>query len=600
MLRFRDDHVIDTWIGFTADRSWATGDVDQPRVGRRDRDSPGRRRVRREAQEDAQGAIAFSNKHEKAWHRHGCEAFCFNPLAIRTLVFLLFSVINSSKKAGFCLSLPLVENSSGDRHSSPCLIEQIDTLKYKVSMTPHTCVYLIATVLAVMGWQSTTRAEDDVTVLPTPVPSTTTTQKALNSDGTPVVHKSLHKRKHLQTASGSNPTTPSATATSPMTPVPSYSRTVVVGPAVVPPPVVVTVTSQSHAIAPAKPLSVTITPVPSSVASLTPSGGPTTLVPSVETGLPVARYPGMGAPIQGVSTYVPMTPTLPAKSVSGTTTHQPYYASVFPASVLPLTSTGNYSTPSRTTAPTSDFTFTNYSRKSKANYPWKTGIITTMFWIGEGGSSISPTDNIGSAWDEHWRSTNRGNDDPDERNGYASAEHASTVNPFYVALPFNDLAFPDKARDWVPRSWHRPPEDGKQVSACKDRWVWIKNSNGRSCFAQWEDVGPLRTDHAEYVFGDERPDTYTRAGLDISPAVAKYLGIDGDKRAITSWRFVDDEDVPPGQWLRYDEEAVIFTAMHQMRNSSPSASDLPIQRAAEPIDDQNDDANKKKVDASKG
>jgi hypothetical protein len=34
MLRFRDDHVIDTWIGFTADRSWATGDVDQPRVGR--------------------------------------------------------------------------------------------------------------------------------------------------------------------------------------------------------------------------------------------------------------------------------------------------------------------------------------------------------------------------------------------------------------------------------------------------------------------------------------------------------------------------------------------------------------------------------------
>ena len=186
-----------------------------------------------------------------------------------------------------------------------------------------------------------------------------------------------------------------------------------------------------------------------------------------------------------------------------------------------------------------------------------------MFWIGEGGSNISSTDNVRSAWDENWRSTNRGNDSPNDRNGFATAEHASTVNPFYVALPFNDLAFPDKAREWLPAGWYRRPKDGKQVSACKDRWVWIKNARGHSCFAQWEDVGPLRYDHAEYVFGSDRPDTYTRAGLDVSPAVAQYLGIDENKRAITSWRFVDDEDVPPGAWLKYDEQAVIYTALHQ-------------------------------------
>ena len=61
------------------------------------------------------------------------------------------------------------------------------------------------------------------------------------------------------------------------------------------------------------------------------------------------------------------------------------------------------------------------------------------------------------------------------------------------------------------------------------------------------------------------------------------------------------EDVPPGDWLKLDEQAVIFTALHQMKNYGSTTSDLPIQRATEPIDDpSNIDSNKKKVDASKG
>jgi len=81
--------------------------------------------------------------------------------------------------------------------------------------------------------------------------------------------------------------------------------------------------------------------------------------------------------------------------------------------------------------------------------------------------------------------------------------------------------------------------------------------------------------------------------------VAQYLDI-GDKNHITSWRFVDDEDVPPGFWLKYDELAVVYKAMHEMKNTSATPN-LPIQRSAEPIDDpQSDDSNKKKIGAAKG
>jgi hypothetical protein len=487
-------------------------------------------------------------------------------------------------------------------------------------MTAFHHLFLIAIIFAVMGWEAAV-ADDDVTVIPAPVTAQAPSQKTVAADGTPVIHKSLHKKKHhaTETASTTPAAASAAVATGTNAPLPpavtpaSSTRSqasVVVGPATSNPlpsttPSVTVGPSPTRTLPPPesassiKIISISI-PVPVAPA---PAVHTAALVPTVETGLPVGRYTGMDGPIKGVSTYIPTTTPMPmpVKSVTGTTTHQPYYASILPSSVIPLTSatTGIYSTPSRTTSPPPDFVFANFSKKPKASYPWKMSIITTEFWIGEGGSSISPTDNIGSAWDENWRSHNRGNDNPDDRNGFASADHASTINPFYVALPFNDLAFPDKARDWVPRSWHRPNEDGKQVSACKDRWICIKNANGRSCYAQWEDVGPLRSDHAEYVFGEDRPDTYTRAGLDISPAVAQYLGIDGNRRAITSWKFVDDEDVPPGQWLKYDEQAVIFTAMHQLRNSS-STSDLPIQKATEPIDDENTESNKKRIDQSKG
>ena len=437
------------------------------------------------------------------------------------------------------------------------------------------CLYPIAISLAVIATATWVCADNDVTVISTPAADSPPSQKNVTSDGTPVIHKSLHKKKQ--------PTATTAEQSS-VTVVPIPSPTGAPG-----------------ATVPVKPAVTTaVAPHPQS----TTPARPAATGPTVETGLPVARYPGMGTPIVGVSTYSPVNSGTfpPGTPISRTPPHLPILASAYPSSFLPMTSSaaGSYSTPSRTMSPTSDFVFANFSKKPKVTYPWKTNIITTEFWIGEGSTPISSTDNMASSWDEDWRANNHGSDNPLNRNGYASGTHASTLNPFYVALPFNDLAFPDKADRWLPYGWHRRPKDGKQVSACKDRWVMIKNTKGDVCYAQWEDVGPLRYDHAEYVFGDERPLGLgdNQAGLDVSPAVAEYLGIDHKDRPLTSWRFVDDEDVRPGPWLKLDEQAVIFTALHQLKSANTS---LPIQKASEPIDDpQKVDANKKKVSDSKG
>jgi len=200
-----------------------------------------------------------------------------------------------------------------------------------------------------------------------------------------------------------------------------------------------------------------------------------------------------------------------------------------------------------------------------SSYPVKRNIVTTYFWIGQGGTSISSTQNIKSAWDEFWKKNFGGIDAPDDRKDAKKFREASlpekfapTLNPFYVALPFNDIAFPKKSREYV-QGWSEADyKKDRLESQCKGRWVMIKFNN-RVCFAQWEDVGPLRYDHAEYVFGEERPTRYSRAGLDVSPAVRDYLGLSGlDK---TDWKFVEDEQVPYGPWIEYGEQAILYSAI---------------------------------------
>jgi hypothetical protein len=121
----------------------------------------------------------------------------------------------------------------------------------------------------------------------------------------------------------------------------------------------------------------------------------------------------------------------------------------------------------------------------------------------------------------------------------------------------------------APRLGQAAAPRGKNGLTCQHRWIEIKNSYGRVCFAQWEAAAPSPADDASYVFGNSRP--VARSGLRVSPAVAKYLGI--DDTAITSWHFVDDADVRPGMWLRYDEQAILFSALReQMKGASGAPS----------------------------
>jgi len=210
---------------------------------------------------------------------------------------------------------------------------------------------------------------------------------------------------------------------------------------------------------------------------------------------------------------------------------------------------------------------TDTETKTTSSFPLRRNIVTTYFWIGQGDTPISATTNIKSAWDSFWKKNFGGIDCPDQRKDAKKFREASlprkfapTLNPFYVALPFNDIAFPKKSRKWVYWWDEEKYKKGRFDSQCKGRWIMIRFNN-KVCYAQWEDVGPLRYDHAEYVFGDELPTRHSRAGLDVSPAVRDYLGLSGlDK---TDWKFVKDDQVPYGPWIEYGEQAILYSAIKE-------------------------------------
>jgi hypothetical protein len=184
-------------------------------------------------------------------------------------------------------------------------------------------------------------------------------------------------------------------------------------------------------------------------------------------------------------------------------------------------------------------------------YPWKTNIVTTTFWVGERPTKANPVPNCTSSWDVRWSKSFGGTDSPDpqDRRDFHPSGFLPRQNPFYIALPYNDLCRggykPEAAR--VIPWFNQEHEPGKSV--CKSRWVAIRYKN-RVCYAQWEDAGPFRTDHWEYVFGNDRPKPNMNggAGLDVSPAVRDFLGMNDTD--VTDWKFVEFTDVPQGPWAK--------------------------------------------------
>jgi hypothetical protein len=196
------------------------------------------------------------------------------------------------------------------------------------------------------------------------------------------------------------------------------------------------------------------------------------------------------------------------------------------------------------------------SEKSKDPFrngtPWKRNVVATVFWAGELPSANNPTPNTCSAWDQNWQENFGGYDDPERRNGWCPAGFTPMLNPFYVALPYNDVArggvHRPEASEVIPWFWQNYRGDG--ISVCKGRWIAI-HFEGRVCYAQWEDVGPFEVDHWQYVFGNEPPRTNRNqnAGIDLSPAVRDFLGLRSGQRV--EWKFVHDRDVPRGPWKNW-------------------------------------------------
>jgi len=186
---------------------------------------------------------------------------------------------------------------------------------------------------------------------------------------------------------------------------------------------------------------------------------------------------------------------------------------------------------------------------------WKTSIVTTVFWIGERPDGNNLVPNHTSAWDKQWTKSYGGFDDPNpaHRRNYIPVKFTPHQNPFYCALPYNDKARTGH-RPEAPRvvPWFREAYQDPAVSTCKNRWVAIRKGN-RIAYAQWEDAGPFRTDHWQYVFGNERPKPNLNkgAGLDVSPAVRDYLGL--KQTDVTDWRFVEFREVPRGPWSTLGE-----------------------------------------------
>ncbi len=179
---------------------------------------------------------------------------------------------------------------------------------------------------------------------------------------------------------------------------------------------------------------------------------------------------------------------------------------------------------------------------------WKTG-IATVFWVGEvSDASNGYIPNDKSAWDGNWQAHFGGVDDPLNRCGFQPCAFTPKENPFYVALPYNDLDdFGERKPDSVRIPWYSATAT---QSVLKNRWIEVRHK-GTVCYGQWQDVGPFYQDDIEYVFGKNtipKNQFGEKAGIDLSPALADCLSIDGSDPV--EWRFVEASRVPQGNWTK--------------------------------------------------
>jgi hypothetical protein len=198
-------------------------------------------------------------------------------------------------------------------------------------------------------------------------------------------------------------------------------------------------------------------------------------------------------------------------------------------------------------------------------------ITATVFWAGEGASGANADiTNTASAWVDNWVAAFGGEDKPTSRHNYYPSWGKPRENPFYIAIPFNDFVYDqDKHKPTAELCLEASGNKPSAGSWCKNTWAAV-TLNGRTVYAQIEDVGPAfeesaaGEDDVSYVFHGATPrntqiaarshdSDNAGAGIDLSPAVRDYLlpgnqdGEGGTYRG-ASWHFVQTADVPDGPW----------------------------------------------------
>jgi len=201
------------------------------------------------------------------------------------------------------------------------------------------------------------------------------------------------------------------------------------------------------------------------------------------------------------------------------------------------------------------------SLHASAERGWRENITATIFWVGEEACRANPVHNKASSWDMRWVKTFGGVDHPYKRSGFHPKGFKPKANPFYVALPYNDIGSKTnrhKAEASKVIWWYSQKYQTKYLSVCKGKWIAIKHGD-RICYAQWQDCGPFLTNDWEYVFKGKRPKTTKNdsAGIDLSPAIRDYLKLKSGEKV--AWKFVEEAEIERGPWSKWSKNASFLT-----------------------------------------
>src|SRR5439155_14633780 len=128
------------------------------------------------------------------------------------------------------------------------------------------------------------------------------------------------------------------------------------------------------------------------------------------------------------------------------------------------------------------------SRPAIQRYPWKTNIVTTVFWVGEQAGGNNPVPNYKSSWDFNWTANYGGTDSPDPsaRRNYIPVAFVPKLNPFYCALPYNDVThgqFKPEAPlviPWFKQTYMGPGQSGAATTGSRfEKAIALVMRNGR-------------------------------------------------------------------------------------------------------------------------